>query len=118
MRRSSRWILAFLIAALPAAAQRAVPLDCTTVMTAAPMTCAGPTCCCVAQGGCTCVQPASPAAPEAPAVPALASHGIELQVEVVELSYAPAATAVHAPRTVGVQSAPAMPILHLCVLQV
>jgi hypothetical protein len=118
MRRSSRWILAFLIAALPAAADAAVRLDCTTVMAAAPMTCAGPTCCCVAQGGCTCAQPASPAAPEAPTVPALASHGIELQIEVVELSYAVAATALHAPRTARVQSAPAMPVLHLCVLQV
>jgi len=77
MRCTNRVVLAILMLAIPVASLRAVPLDCTPGMAAAPMACSGPSCCCKDLGACLCPRPAAPAAPAAPPAPALISSGID-----------------------------------------
>ena len=81
MRFASRLVLTLLMLAIPVAGLRAAPLDCTTVIEAAPMSCSGSTCCCKDSGACLCPRPVAPPTPTAPPAPALASGGVEMPVE-------------------------------------
>lgn len=122
MRRIPRVILAFLVAALPAVALDAAPLQCTTEMSAAPMACSGPTCCCAEQGACLCPRPATPAPPSTPASPALTSTGVDLHCDLHPIStwldFTPLAIAAKCATPDHAAAYAPPPGEHLCVLQV
>lgn len=81
MRFASRLILTILMLAMPVGGLRAVPLDCTTVIVAAPTSCSGSACCCKDSGACLCPRPVAPPTPSAPPAPALTSGGVEMPAE-------------------------------------